>query len=237
MKRLAEKGETSQSHREDVPRGNVVSEADRVRFWVLNWKKKVDLTLWDSKMLRLSLFSRAACEMLVRQADVFARQSGGWKGESPSEYREATVDLEVDKMPKVSSMLRQWGLVGHLSEIFRCFYGQDLLAFDDVFVVRYSANEESGQKQLVGHVDGGDLSFMIALSSQEEYTGGGTWFESQDEVVHLRQGQIVTFPSKTFHKGQVITAGVRYLLVGFCITDSRAAKQPGNVNLDFEFCE
>lgn len=43
-------------------------------------------------------------------------------------------------------------------------------------VVKYSA--AAGQRGLLSHVDGGDLSFMIALSESSEYVGGGTHFEA-----------------------------------------------------------
>jgi hypothetical protein len=50
-----------------------------------------------------------------------------------------------------------------------------IVALDDCFVVRYDA-DAGGQRELAPHVDGGDISFMVALSRSSGYTGGGTEF-------------------------------------------------------------
>jgi hypothetical protein len=51
----------------------------------------------------------------------------------------------------------------------------------DGFVMKYDA--EGGQKELSPHRDVSVLSFNIALNPSDEYTGGGTWFQSISNTV------------------------------------------------------
>lgn len=92
--------------------------------------------------------------------------------------------------------------------------GQSIVALDDCFVIKYNASGPGGQRALEKHVDGGDLSFMVALSDRARYTGGGTAFYGPgnvvDSIVELEQGQCVSFPAKVMHQGLAITAGIRY---------------------------
>ena len=41
-------------------------------------------------------------------------------------------------------------------------YDRQITAFDDMFVVKYAADQ---QRELLGHVDAGNLSFMVPLST------------------------------------------------------------------------
>jgi hypothetical protein len=110
-------------------------------------------------------------------------------------------------------------------------------------VVKYDALD---QKELELHFDGGDVSFMLALSSPEAYTGGGTYFDIlrygkefvnsdsesvRDETINLKQGELLLFDAALKHAGRAILTGTRYLLVGFCFTDNPSA---GLVDLNFE---
>jgi hypothetical protein len=50
-----------------------------------------------------------------------------------------------------------------------------------------------------------------------DYEGGGTYFECLDATLHLQRGHALIFPGKLRHCGQRITAGLRFLLVGFLV--------------------
>ena len=104
------------------------------------------------------------------------------------------------------------------------------------------AFEPGGQTALVEHTDAAELSFMVALSSPAgksagkaaEYTGGGTRFHAPvSRTVQLKQGEVLMFPALLRHSGVSITAGARYLLVGFCHVDQGRANECGLVGLDF----
>ena len=177
---------------------------------------------------------------LCEQAQFSTEQEG-------SSYTQATVDLEVDSAPTVRSWLLSRQLVHCVSRCMRATHGVVPVAFDDVFVVKYDATG-SGlgcQRDLELHHDGGDVSFMLALSPLSAYSGGGTRFEVfgagleflnnesiQDETLHLEQGELLLFDAGLRHAGRAISAGRRYLLVGFCFTnDPDMARAPGNVDL------
>jgi hypothetical protein len=100
-----------------------------------------------------------------------------------------------------------------------------------MFIVKYSMD---CQKELVKHVDGGDVSFMIALSNKTDYEGGGTKFEGVDDKVECDVGEVVIFPAETYHTGLEITAGTRYLLVGFTCLCKSALRVQGSVSLSLD---
>ena len=90
------------------------------------------------------------------------------------------------------------------------------LTLNDLFFVRYDATTAEGQRALEPHRDGSILSFNIALSSPEDFVGGGTRFVGADVVVSARRaGDLIAHSGKVLHAGDPITAGVRCILVGF----------------------
>lgn len=114
-------------------------------------------------------------------------------------------------------------------------HGQSPAAFNDLFVVKYSAEQQQG---LEVHTDAGDVSFMLALSPRSSYSGGGTAFDvlqqQGESPVHLEQGNAILFDARLRHEGLPISSGTRYLLVGFCLTDPAASRVPGNVGLGLQ---
>jgi hypothetical protein len=128
--------------------------------------------------------------------------------------------LEVEKVPELVNYLRKIELISAINRIFQLNYNQTINSFDDVFVVKYQTQGDNVKSELTEHTDAGDFSFMIALSDNEtDYSGGGTYFRTTDSVLQLSQGSLVTFDASLFHRGEKITSGTRYLLVGFCHTD------------------
>ena len=89
--------------------------------------------------------------------------------------------------------LREWlvcsGFVDDLQRVYWLAHRQRIAAFDDVFVVRYSA-QEGGQVELPRHTDAGDVSFMIALSGTDDFDGGGTYFDLLRRTVACPQAWI-----------------------------------------------
>ena len=169
------------------------------------------------------------CEELVGLCE----QHGFGAERAGSGYTQATVDLEVDAAPTVRAWLLRRGLLPAISRCMRATHGAAPAAFDDVFVVKYDATGTSDvcQQALEMHCDAGDVSFMLALSPREAYSGGGTFFEAlclgaqfvnegercRGGTLHLPQGELLLFDAALRHAGVRISAGTRYLLVGFCL--------------------
>jgi hypothetical protein len=181
--------------------------------------------------------SPAACDDLISLCEKV-----GFKAEqADSYYTQATFDLEVDTSPRVRQWLIQHELVAAVSRCMRSSHGVAPEVFDDVFVVKYDATVPGGQQGLEWHYDAGNVSFMLALSARDSYTGGGTAFDVLQEgysessqrynqdvdmtqgrgdgsPLHLEQGELLLFEAQLFHSGLPISSGLRYLLVGFCFT-------------------
>lgn len=89
------------------------------------------------------------------------------------------------------------------------------LAFRDLFIVKYTADGQSGLKL---HSDGCLVSFNILLNHATHFEGGGTFFQSTQEIVRPSQGDCVYHDARIQHRGVDITRGERYILVGFVDT-------------------
>ena len=86
----------------------------------------------------------------------------------------------------------------------------------DVFVVKYSAEEPAGQRELAVHRDNGVLTFSLLLNAPRDFGGGGTYFEGSGRVYRPSRGVGVLHSALVRHAGYPIHAGTRYVLVGFC---------------------
>ena len=86
----------------------------------------------------------------------------------------------------------------------------------ELFVVKYEF-QAGKQASLQAHVDGTPWSFVIALNDSNQYSGGGTRFiESETVYRPQKAGSAILFSGKNLHEGVALTAGVRYILTGFC---------------------
>lgn len=93
-------------------------------------------------------------------------------------------------------------------------------------MVKYDVSKKERQK-LDMHTDKSEWTFLIALSNGSglDYEGGGTYFECLDATVHIPRGMALIFPGRLRHCGQRITAGLRFLLVGFLVEKGSGAAQ------------
>ncbi|CAM9210548.1 unnamed protein product [Phaeothamnion confervicola] len=92
----------------------------------------------------------------------------------------------------------------------------DDLRVYDAIVIKYDAAAALGAAahQPV-HADAALVSFNVALSDPGEYVGGGTFIEALGRSLAVGRGGIVVHASAVRHAGYAVTAGVRYVLVGF----------------------
>jgi hypothetical protein len=101
------------------------------------------------------------------------------------------------------------------------------LEVDDLFYVRYDADAPGAQTELEAHRDASLLSFSVAMSSPDDFVGGGTRFVGSGQLLRPEAaGDLVAHSGKVLHAGEAVTAGVRDILVGFVAVTGEAV----NVN-------
>jgi len=144
-------------------------------------------------------FSPDICDQLVTLSEKCSAENGGWTNESNEGYAQKTVDLEVDKFPILKAWVKKNGLLTNVASHYKEVYGASLHALDDLFIVKYEA-AAAAQKELLLHTDAGDLSFMVALSRRDAYSGGGTYFKCLDETLDCEQGELMCFDADLFHR-------------------------------------
>ena len=70
---------------------------------------------------------------------------------------------------------------------------------------------------MTAHADGTPWSFVLALNSPTEFTGGGTHFIDSKQIIRPQNvGDVAIFCGKNVHEGVSVTSGVRYIMAGFC---------------------
>ena len=161
------------------------------------------------------LIPKSVCKQYIAAAEAWAKGNGGWT--TARHYSVATTDVPLldlpDVLPEFNRALRE-GLLPALAAAYtKAAPLVSRLRVLDCFLVRYDAQ---AQASLPTHTDQSLLSFTIALNDPSEYVGGGTFFRGLGKAVDApAAGHAVLFPGKVEHGGQVITKGVRYIIVLF----------------------
>ena len=163
----------------------------------------------------------AECEWVIAEAERSVASAGGegWSADGHHD-RFQTRDMVVAD----NEALTEW-LNGKLREVIwpalAAQFGLNTseLWLQDAFVVRY---EPDGQRGLAPHLDDSELSFNIALSDPDAFSGGGTSFEATGQTLRPQQGQMVSHFGRVFHAGEPVTSGTRHILAGFVCARSLA---------------
>ena len=162
------------------------------------------------------LLSREECRLLVQDAEAYAC-ANGWTTSRHATH--ATTDIPVQLLPEGG---RLWNdtIVLRVKEAPAANYDlrPDSITPVDVFLVKYQY-AEGGQRELSVHRDGALMTFSLLLNDPSDFEGGGTYFEESGRVYRPAQGVAVMHSGKLRHGGFPITAGTRYVLVGFCLVD------------------
>ncbi|KAF7731506.1 hypothetical protein EC973_009270 [Apophysomyces ossiformis] len=166
------------------------------------------------------VFSPAECDNILK---IVSQLEGdkGWTTKRHSAFPTTDIPLLMDKNGPLWYLVEQvkTRLFGKLARHFG-FQPSDL-SFRDFFLVKYSADAQAG---LAMHTDGCLISFNILINTPNEFEGGGTYFASTNEVVHIQQGDCVFHSAKIMHQGMPVSLGQRFILVGFVDTVDTVAK-------------
>lgn len=71
------------------------------------------------------------------------------------------------------------------------------------------------------HIDNGILAMTLAMTPQDEYEGGGTFFEHFDTVLPMDVGHGTFRPGSVRHGGHRVIHGTRYILGAFLLIEDR----------------
>ena len=172
------------------------------------------------------LFTPEECQDCIDKAEAhFASTSNGaWSTLPSGQYDVA--GFWIRDVPQVHHWfleMLQRRLFPLLVQTFPhfCDSVEDLVV-DNAYVFKYTP--ETGRRTDV-HTDSGCLSFTISLNSNNDYQGGGTWFEglqssdnnNNNNVIEMNVGECTVRPGGVRHCGHAVTQGTRYIIGGFCM--------------------
>lgn len=181
------------------------------------------------------LFTAEECRDCIDKAEAhFAATSNGEWTQLPSgQYTVA--GLWIKDVPEVHEWflkMLQKRLFPLLVQTFPDFCkpgGVEDLVVDNAYLFKYTP--ETGRRTDV-HTDSGCLTFTISLNSNQEYQGGGTWFEGlqglevssdndNSNIITMSAGGCTVRPGGVRHCGHAVTEGTRYIIGGFCMQQQK----------------
>lgn len=173
------------------------------------------------------LFNKEECRDCVAKAEAHfsATNNGEWTTLPSGQYDVA--GFWINDIPAVKewfTKMLQARLFPLLQKTFPNFVDSvEDLCVDNAYLFKYTP--ETGRRTDV-HTDSGCLSFTIALNANDEYQGGGTWFEglqsdNEASVIEMNVGECTVRPGGVRHCGHAVTQGTRYIIGGFCMHSKR----------------
>jgi len=128
-----------------------------------------------------------------------------------------SADIPLHAMPSLLTWFAETLLPRTLQLLRDAFFeGQDMqCSVHDAFVVKYSAAD--GQRHLPLHSDESTHSITVALNSDSDFTGGGTYFQDLRGAVRPPIGHVLAFDGNLLHAGDVLMTGTRYIIAAFLL--------------------
>jgi hypothetical protein len=169
-----------------------------------------------------------------RSADDLLQPPVGWHKTRPEAYQTTDLQPALDPFLPSERLQLQQLFDQRLGPTVARLYGVPVTSIraQDMFLARY---EPTGRTQLKRHTDDTDVSFNILLSTN--FTGGGTRFfhglqqrmappndREAGLFAHITPqvaGTTLIHHSQIEHEGFPVTAGTRFILVGFLTLDHR----------------
>jgi len=177
------------------------------------WNVDIGIDHPLSKINVYNVLSPQDCQRIIAEGENVARKIGGWM--STRHKGAPTTDLPFHFLggPK-RKIFGRWQTYFEkkiLNPIFQKDYAANFISFNDLFLVKYSAHNQS---DLILHRDGTVLSFVLQLN--EDFEDGGTYIHSLGESLVHSTGDLCVHSGWLLHGANAISAGTRYVLIGFC---------------------
>lgn len=169
------------------------------------------------------LFTVEQCEQLNRMAEYHAYKSiatnsigAGWTNEI---YTLTAQHMQCKNVPGMLSTTRH--IFDQLKrELYPLFNGRivpcsiEFESDSEPHLVKYDGKAKGTEM----HTDNSEYIYItlnVVLSDDTDFSGGGTYIETIDETIHLKQGEMLIHLGDLEHAGRDIHSGVRRLLISF----------------------
>jgi len=187
-------------------------------YWVeknKEWNFAIEEPIWE--VYQFPLITKELCNMIIEEVEHFDSFIGEDVGPNRDNY--ATTDVGLDAIPGTKNYIDkplgelyfaiQWR---YLKPILNHVWKHKVKGFPWSWVAKY---EPTGQSFLKPHFDNAVCASILSLN--DDYEGGGTWFERQKATIDREPGWCTIHPSQLTHRhaGKRITKGKRYILVTF----------------------
>ena len=179
------------------------------------WNFVIEEPIWE--VYQFPLVTKEFCNMLIEESENFDNFLGVEKGPNRNHY--ATTDTGLDAIPgTINHKDKPLGTLyfdiqwKYLRPVLKHVWKHRVKGFPWSWVCKY---EPEGQAFLKPHFDNAICASILSLN--DDYEGGGTWFERQKAVVDREPGWCTIHPSQLTHRhaGKRVTKGKRYILVTF----------------------
>ncbi len=160
---------------------------------------------------KMPFFTEKFCETLIKDAE----ECDAWTSDRHDNY--PTTDIPLISM--VGPNGRNWDelyeeyLLDYAYQKARDVWNLENANFlSETFIAKYEVHNQSS---LDIHHDSSWITFVAALN--DDYRGGGTYFEKWDINIQLPQGWIAFHPGYCGHKhgGKPVREGTRYICISF----------------------
>jgi len=180
------------------------------------WDYIIEEPIWE--VYQFPLFTEKLCKMFIEEAENF----GGFLNPNDSANNNITyptTDLGLEAIPgklnyKDAPLSKLYFDIQYMyvKPIIKHVWKYTTRKFPPSYILKYSPD---GQDFLQAHHD--DVTCASILSLNDNYEGGGTWFEKQKTIVEPKPGWCTIHPSKLTHRhaGRRVTKGTRYILITF----------------------
>jgi predicted 2-oxoglutarate/Fe(II)-dependent dioxygenase YbiX len=158
-----------------------------------------------------NILSNNLCDFIINESEKYASQNNGWITNRHKLH--PTTDLPLRVIKPLITIVHNIIFFEVLPRVEELYYvNKFFLIFDDIFIVKYSYD---AQNNLELHQDGSFFSFNFALN--DSFEGGGTIImeEEKEVIIKNSKGGLLIHSGRSYHGGEKITKGTRYILVGF----------------------